>query len=93
MGAITNEFDSVRFLQKETLDDGSIIYTHNGLPHRTCGPAIITADGSQHWYRNGERHRENGPAIEFADGSRHWYQNDALHGGIAESGRKRTLRF
>ena len=79
MGFITSEFDSVRNLQKETHDDGSVIYTHNGLPHRNDGPAIITADGSQHWYRNGERHRENGPAIEFADGSRHWYQNDALH--------------
>lgn len=59
--------------KKETHDDGSVIYTHNGVPHRNDGPAIIAADGSQHWYRNGERHRENGPAIEFAGRFRHRY--------------------
>jgi hypothetical protein len=79
MGAVTKEFDSVRHIDREDYEDGSITYRYNGVVHRQDGPAIIHADGTKMWYRHGERHRENGPAMEFSDGSRHWYQNNQLH--------------
>ena len=79
MGTLTQYFDNVRNIQMETFEDGSVVYTHNGLWHRHDGPAIINGNGDKTWYRHGELHREDGPAVEFADGSRHWYQNNALH--------------
>jgi hypothetical protein len=79
MAEITREFDSVRWLEKETDDNGSIVYRHNGVPHRLNGPAMILSDGTKMWFRDGKRHREDGPAIEYPDGSRHWYRNDVLH--------------
>lgn len=79
MGQLSQYFDTVRNLQMETHEDGSVIYTHEGVPHRHDGPAIISSNGTQMWFRHGERHRENGPAVEFADGSKHWYQNNVLH--------------
>ena len=79
MGSLSQYFDSVTNIVKETFDNGSVIYTHNGVPHRHDGPAMINADGTQMWFRHGERHREDGPAIEYADGSKHWYQNNVLH--------------
>lgn len=79
MGELSQYFDSVRNIVKETFEDGSVAYTYNGTLHRHDGPAVIDADGTKMWYRHGERHREDGPAQEFADGSRHWYQNNVLH--------------
>lgn len=79
MGQLSQYFDTVRNLVKETFEDGSVAYTHNGLWHREDGPAVIDAEGTKMWFRHGERHREDGPAQEYADGSRHWFQNDVLH--------------
>lgn len=59
-----------------TQPDGVVVYLNAaGKPHRTDGPAVITATGSRYWYRNGKLHRTDGPAIMFSGGSCDWYLN------------------
>jgi hypothetical protein len=60
-------------------DQGNKRWYHNGLRHRTNGPAIEYANGERIWYQNNQLHRTNGPAIEFAYGDKAWYQNNKRH--------------
>ena len=60
----------------DTWSDGTVVYRNAvGQPHRTDGPAVITATGSRYWYRNGKPHRTDGPALEFSGGRCDWYLN------------------
>jgi hypothetical protein len=62
-----------------TNSQGDRMWYHNGLLHRTNGPAVEYADGSKRWYQNNQLHRTDGPAIEFIDGTKMWYQNNKRH--------------
>jgi hypothetical protein len=52
---------------------------HNGVRHRTDGPAFEWASGSKAWFLNGVLHRTDGPACEYADGSKSWFLNGKPH--------------
>jgi hypothetical protein len=70
---------------RETLADGTIHYTRDGILHCDDGPAIVYPDGSLAWYKDGKLHNDDGHAIELPNGSRLWYQN-GKYVGIAGPG-------
>jgi hypothetical protein len=56
-----------------------IVWTRNGVAHRSDGPAVIYPNGTQCWYWRGKRHRVDGPAVIYSCDTQWWYQHGEFH--------------